>query len=94
MQQRFLPSALGRTPTRSPPPVPAIVAQQAQPAGATFYADRGEGLFRISGRPSQKVTFMSIAIDPQKVVDINMQLADGNYIGFGGNVIQQDEIMS
>ncbi|WNC87956.1 hypothetical protein RHP47_06420 [Thermosynechococcus sp. QKsg1] len=72
------------------PQVPAMVAQQAQPAGTTFYADMGEGLFRISGRPNQKVTFMSIAIDPQKVADINMQLADGNYIGFSGNVMQQD----
>ncbi|MFN3678818.1 hypothetical protein [Thermosynechococcus sp.] len=43
-----------------------MVAQQAQPAGTTFYADRGEGLFRISGRSGQKVALMSIAIDPQK----------------------------
>lgn len=70
--------------------LPAIVAQRAQPTGITFYADRGEGLFRIHGRRRQKVTFMSIVIDPQKVADINMQLADGHSIGFSGNVIQQD----
>ncbi|WP_297041009.1 hypothetical protein [Thermosynechococcus sp. OHK43] len=72
------------------PQLPAIVAQQIQPTGITFYADRGEGLFRISGRPRQKVTFMSIVIDSQKVADINMQLADGHPIGFSGNLIQQD----
>lgn len=72
------------------PQVPPMVAQHTQPTGTPFYADRGEGLFRISGRPSQTVKFMSIAIDPQRGADIDMQLADGNYIAFSGSVIQQD----
>ncbi|URR34835.1 hypothetical protein NBE99_09305 [Thermosynechococcus sp. HN-54] len=72
------------------PPLPPMVAQPAQPAGITFYADIGEGLFRMGGRPSQKVTFMSIVIDPQQVADINMQLDSGNFIAFAGKVIQQD----
>ncbi|HIK26078.1 MAG TPA: hypothetical protein IGP91_10490 [Thermosynechococcus sp. M46_R2017_013] len=44
----------------------------------------------MSGRPSQKVMFMSLMIDPQKVADINMQLANGNSISFSGHVIEQD----
>lgn len=70
--------------------VPVRVAQQVRPAETIFYAERGEGLFRMSGRPSQKVMFMSLMIDPQKVADINMQLANGNSISFSGHVIEQN----
>ncbi|MEO1069065.1 MAG: hypothetical protein AAFW95_08075 [Cyanobacteria bacterium J06638_6] len=59
------------------------VSRPPTPSAETF-AQQGQGLFGLQGRPNQNISFASVTVQPDDSAELSIRLADGNNIAFAG----------